>query len=97
MKKLDKQKRMIQLVSREGVLTQILEEYEWPTEGHKKVIELLYEETLEEMAGLGLKPVDDPTFGMDKKDDPNAIPIEELIPQDELKEWEQRLKDLGKY
>ena len=47
------------LVAREGVLTQIMEEWEFPTEDHKKVFDLLYKETLDEMKDLGLVPFED--------------------------------------
>jgi hypothetical protein len=58
-KEADKDKltvRKIQLVAREGVLYDILERDEFPTEGHKRVVKLIYEETLNEMKKLGLKP-----------------------------------------
>ena len=95
MNKKAKQLRQLQLVAREGVLTQIFEEYKFPTENHQKVIDLLYDETIDEMLKLGLKPEDNPTYGLEKPDNSGAEPIENFIPQDELKEWNQRLKDLG--
>jgi RNA polymerase sigma factor (sigma-70 family) len=37
----------------------------------------------------------DPTEGLDMDDDPDARPIEDFTPEDELDEWEQRLEELG--
>jgi len=50
--------RKIQLVAREGVLTEILETWEFPTENHRKVIQLLHQETVDEMHKLGLREVE---------------------------------------
>lgn len=50
----EQEKRIIQLVAREGVLGELLEKNDFPTEGHQKVIQLLYDETLTEMYDLGL-------------------------------------------
>ncbi len=47
--------RKMQLVAREGVLSEILEECFFPTENHKKVIQLLYDEVVKEMHDLGLE------------------------------------------
>lgn len=52
--------RQIQLVAREGMLSYLLGNYEFPTENHRKIIELIYEETLEEMEFVGLEKVDGP-------------------------------------
>lgn len=49
--------RKIQLVAREGVLTQIMEEWDFPTENHRKVFDLLYAEVVKEMTEIGLVPV----------------------------------------
>ncbi|MBN9121567.1 MAG: hypothetical protein J0I06_20870 [Planctomycetes bacterium] len=49
--------RIIQLVAREGVLAEILENYPFPTASHRGVIELLYKETVDEMGSLGLVKV----------------------------------------
>jgi hypothetical protein len=54
----NKEIRTIQLVAREGVLGELLEKDDFPTEGHKKVIQLLYDETLAEMYSLGLTECD---------------------------------------
>ena len=51
--------REVQLVAREGVLSQIMDEWKIPTPGHRKVLELLYNETLEEMQELGLEQVEE--------------------------------------
>jgi len=54
-------KRKVQLVAREGVLSQIIEDYKFPNctpearAEHEKVLQLLHEETVEEMEELGLK------------------------------------------
>lgn len=37
----------------------------------------------------------DPADGLDMDDDPDALPIEDFMPEDEREEWEQRLKELG--
>lgn len=50
--------RKEQLVAREGVLNQILDEYDFPTNNHQTIIEILYEETINEMKELGLTPID---------------------------------------
>jgi hypothetical protein len=49
--------RKMALVAREGVLSQILDEYNFPTPNHRAVIESLYGETLGEMHLLGLEEV----------------------------------------
>lgn len=49
--------RKVQLVAREGVLSEILAEYNFPTPNHKAVVELLYRETIAEMKKLGLEQV----------------------------------------
>ena len=49
--------RQIQLVAREAVLTQILQEYRFPTPKHKEVVELLCQEVRKEMKDLGLEEV----------------------------------------
>lgn len=46
--------RAIQLVGREGVLRELLDNYAFPTENHRKIIELTYKETLMEMHEIGL-------------------------------------------
>lgn len=47
------------LPDREGVLRICVEEWEFPTEDHKKVFDLLYKETVDEMKDLGLVPFDE--------------------------------------
>lgn len=37
----------------------------------------------------------DPTDGLEQADDPDARPIEDFLPEDELEAWKQRLRDLG--
>ena len=49
----------MQLVAREGLLAVMLEEMEWPTDNHKAIIQLMYDETLAEMKNLGLQEVVD--------------------------------------
>ena len=51
---MDTQIRKMQLVAREGVLFEIMETWDFPTPNHKRVIELLYQETIEEIQALGL-------------------------------------------
>lgn len=53
-----KEIRQIQLVAREGVLTEILETWDFPTDNHRKVIQLLHQETLDEMKRLGLEQME---------------------------------------
>jgi hypothetical protein len=55
-KKKDNQEvRKIQLVAREGMLSLLLDELNFPTEDHRKIIELVYEETVVEMGKLWLE------------------------------------------
>lgn len=64
----DQERRKMILVAREGVLTQIIEEYDFPTPNHRKVIEVLYHETVNEMHDLGLVEIED-EFLEDKFDE----------------------------
>jgi hypothetical protein len=56
--------RIIQLVAREGMLADLLTDLEFPTENHRKIIQLIYEETLEELASLGVVPEDEDRFDL---------------------------------
>lgn len=64
--------RQCQLVAREGMLALLLDTYNFPTDNHRRIIELIYEETLDEMESLGLELVeedeDGETFGPDPRD-----------------------------
>lgn len=53
---IEKEKRKMVLIAREGVLSQIMEEYDFPTENHRDVIQTLYNEVVLEMLQLGLRP-----------------------------------------
>jgi hypothetical protein len=50
--------RKCQLVAREGMLREILDVYPFPTDNHRKVIELLYDETIEACVDIGMQPLE---------------------------------------
>ena len=52
------EKREIQLVAREGVFHEILSTYPFATDNHRKVLQLAYDELLQEMCDIGLQPID---------------------------------------
>ncbi len=49
-------RRVIQLVAREGMLSYMLEHHDFPTANHRAIMRLIYDETLDEMKKLGLTP-----------------------------------------
>ena len=49
------EKRKMQLIGREGMISHLLETYDFPTDTHRSIIELIHEETLAEINALGLK------------------------------------------
>lgn len=64
-------KRQCQLVAREGMLALLLDTYNFPTDNHRRIIELIYEETLDEMESLGLELVEEEegeSFGPDPRE-----------------------------
>lgn len=52
--KAERTKRVIQLIAREGVLSELLEENQFRTPNHRRVIELAKQETVEELNRLGV-------------------------------------------
>lgn len=55
--------RVAKLIARDGVLSQILEEYNFPTGNHREVIESLCEEIVDELNSLGVSEAgEEPTL-----------------------------------
>ena len=57
MKDIEKDRRVIQLVAREGMICDLLDTYNFPTENHRKILEFIWQETVDELTKLGAKTV----------------------------------------